>query len=111
VMGSHFSAKDFRTWAGTLVCACALAREGDDVPEQKTARKKKVVAAIKETAEVLGNTPAVCRGSYVCPEIIDAFDKGEVIGACYGSVDDLVAFRGRGLHKSEQALLKFLKRH
>src|ERR1700741_1608082 len=51
VMGSSFSAKDFRTWAGTLVCACALAREGDEIPEKKTARKKKIVAAIKETAE------------------------------------------------------------
>lgn len=111
VMGSNFSAKDFRTWAGTLVCACALAREGDAVPRQETARKKKVVAAIRETAEVLGNTPAVCRGSYVCPEIIKAFEKGEVIDACYGSVDDLITFRGRGLHKSERALLKFLKRH
>lgn len=110
VMGSHFSAKDFRTWAGTLVCACALAREGDEVPEQKTARKKRVVAAIKETAEVLGNTPAVCRGSYVCPEILDAFDKGKVIDATCGSYEDLVSFRGRGLNKSEKALLKFLKR-
>jgi DNA topoisomerase-1 len=110
VMGSHFSAKDFRTWAGTLVCASALARNGNDMPEEKTARKKKLVAAIKETAEVLGNTPAVCRSSYVCPEILDAFEKGQVIDASYGSVDDLVAFRGRGLNKSEQALLKFLKR-
>ena len=109
LMGENFSAKDFRTWAGTLVCACALARQGDEIPEQKVARKKKIVAAIKETAEVLGNTPAVCRGSYVCPEIIDAYDKGQVIDHCFGSLEDLVAFRGRGLHESEEALLKFLK--
>ena len=110
VMGSSFSAKDFRTWAGTLVCACALAREGDDIPVQKTARNKRIVAAIKETAEVLGNTPAVCRGSYVCPEIINSFEKGRVIDNCFNSLDDLVAFRGRGLHKAEKALLKFLQR-
>ena len=109
LMGENFSAKDFRTWAGTLVCACALARQGDEIPEQKVARKKKIVAAIKETAEVLGNTPAVCRSSYVCPEIIDAYDKGQVIDHCFGSLEDLVAFRGRGLHESEEALLKFLK--
>ena len=110
VMGSSFSAKDFRTWAGTLVCACALAREGSEIPEQKTARNKRIVAAIKETAEVLGNTPAVCRGSYVCPEIINSFEKGQVIDNCSTKLDDLIAFRGRGLHKAEQALLKFLKK-
>jgi DNA topoisomerase-1 len=110
VMGSNFSAKDFRTWAGTLVCACALAREGGEIPKRKTARNKKIVAAIKETAEVLGNTPAVCRGSYVCPEIINAFEKGQVIDNYTQKLDELIAYRGRGLHKAEQALLKFLKR-
>jgi DNA topoisomerase-1 len=110
VMGSSFSAKDFRTWAGTLVCACALAREGSEIPEQKTARNKRIVAAIKETAEVLGNTPAVCRGSYVCPEIINSFEKGQVIDNCTTKLDELIAFRGHGLHKAEQALLRFLKK-
>lgn len=110
VMGSSFSAKDFRTWAGTLVCACALAREGVEAPLKKTARNKRIVAAIKETAEVLGNTPAVCRGSYVCPEIINAFEKGRVIDNTVNSLDDLIAFRGRGLHKAEKSLLTFLRR-
>jgi DNA topoisomerase-1 len=110
VMGRSFSAKDFRTWAGTLVCACALARDGSEIPEKKTARNQRIVAAIKETAEVLGNTPAVCRGSYVCPEIINSFEKGQVIDNCATKLDDLIAFRGRGLHKAEQALLKFLKK-
>ena len=110
VMGSSFSAKDFRTWAGTLVCACALARDGNEISEKKTARNKRIVAAIKETAEALGNTPAVCRGSYVCPEIINSFEKGQVIDNCATKLDDLIAFRGRGLHKAEQALLRFLKK-
>jgi DNA topoisomerase-1 len=110
VMGSSFSAKDFRTWAGTLVCACALARNGVETAETKTVRNKRIVAAMKETAEVLGNTPAVCRGSYVCPEIINSFEKGQVIDACSTKIDDLIAFRGHGLHKAEQALLKFLKK-
>jgi DNA topoisomerase-1 len=110
LMGSSFSAKDFRTWAGTLVCACALARNGDEIPEKKTSRKKRIVAAIKETAEVLGNTPAVCRGSYVCPEIISSFEKGQVIDNCTTRLDDLIAFRGRGLHRAEQSLLKFLRK-
>jgi len=110
VMGSSFSAKDFRTWAGTLVCACALARNGVEISDKKTARNKRIVEAIKETAEVLGNTPAVCRGSYVCPEIISSFEKGQVIDDCTTKLDDLIAFRGRGLHRAEQSLLKFLKK-
>jgi DNA topoisomerase-1 len=110
VMGESFSAKDFRTWAGTLVCACALAREVNGERQSTTATKKRIVAAIKETSEVLGNTPAVCRGSYVCPEIIHAFEKGKAMNACATKLDDLVAFRGYGLHKAERALLRFLNR-
>ena len=112
VMGDSFSAKDFRTWAGTLVCACALARDGKDapMPASATGVKKKIVAAIKETAEVLGNTPAVCRSSYVCPEIIHSFQKGRIIDSCSTSLQDLVSFRGYGLHKAERALVRFLKR-
>ena len=110
VMGTNFSAKDFRTWAGTLVCACALARVDDEIPEKKTARKKKIVAAIKETAEVLGNTPAVCRSSYVCPEIINSYEKGQMIDNCSSKLEDLISYRGRGLQDAEQSLLNFLKR-
>jgi len=108
IMGENFSAKDFRTWAGTLVCACALARDGE-FPESATGMKKKIVAAIKETSEVLGNTPAVCRSSYVCPEIINAFEKRQVIRSC-ASIDALITYRGHGLHKAEHALIKFLDR-
>jgi DNA topoisomerase-1 len=111
VMGASFSAKDFRTWAGTLVCACALARSnGNEMPATATATKKKIVAAIKETAEVLGNTPAVCRSSYVCPLILVSYEKGQMINHCSSSLESLVGFRGYGLHKAERALLRFLKR-
>ena len=79
------------------------------MPATATTTKKKIVAAIKETAEVLGNTPAVCRSSYVCPEIILSYEKGRVINACSSSLEGLVAFRGYGLHKAERALLRFLK--
>ena len=109
VMGENFSAKDFRTWAGTLVCACSLALDDGDIPQSATGIKKKIVAAIKQTSEILGNTPAVCRSSYVCPEIINAFEKGRVINSC-ASIDNLIAFRGSGLHKAERALIRFLNR-
>jgi DNA topoisomerase I len=109
VMGESFSAKDFRTWAGTLVCACALARAGTEKEEKLSLRKRKIVAAIKETAEVLGNTPAVCRGSYVCPAILSAFERGKFVEKYFPTVEALVSFRGRGLHSAERALVKFLK--
>lgn len=109
VMGEKFSAKDFRTWAGTLMCASALARAGIDEDDSATSRKRKVVAAIKETAEVLGNTPAVCRGSYICPEILIGFERGKVIRDHFIKPDDFVSFRGRNLHRAETSLLKFLK--
>ena len=109
VMGEGFSAKDFRTWAGTLVCASALARAGADPAESRSARRRKVVAAVKETAETLGNTPAVCRSSYISPSVIDDFDRGKTIDRSVGSVAELVA-SGRRLRRSEKALLKLLKR-
>jgi len=110
VMGESFSAKDFRTWAGTLICACALARAGTEESEKQSSRKSKIVAAIKETAETLGNTPAVCRGSYICPEILTGFEQGKIIDNYFKTLEEFIAFRGHKLHSAERALLKFLKR-
>ena len=109
VMGRNFSAKDFRTWAGTLICACALARVQDQINGNRRANQRLLVAAIKETAEALGNTPAVCRGSYICPLIMTSFEKGQVIDRHFVSVKELMTYRGTGLHPAEKALVKFLK--
>ncbi|HWN07715.1 MAG TPA: hypothetical protein VNO50_00240 [Pyrinomonadaceae bacterium] len=110
VMGEHFSAKDFRTWAGTLVCACALARVSVEVDATPATRRRKVVEAIKETAKVLGNTPAVCRTSYICPEIIKDFEHGKTINRYFNSLNQLLSYRGHKLHSAERSLLKFMKR-
>lgn len=110
VMGENFSAKDFRTWAGTLVCASALARMGTEIVEKCASRKRKVIEAIKETADILGNTPAVCRSSYICPEIINSFENGKVIGRYFNSLDELITYRGRKLHAAEKSLLAFMRR-
>jgi DNA topoisomerase-1 len=109
VMGEKFSAKDFRTWAGTLVCACALARRGTEPTDKRTVRKRKVLEAIKETAEVLGNTPAVCRTSYICPEILQSFESGRTINQHFNSLNELTTYRGRKLHAAEKSLLSFMK--
>lgn len=109
VMGHNFSAKDFRTWAGTLICACALAQSAEEVNGHKAMRKRQWTAAIKQTAEALGNTPAVCRKSYVCPALWTRFEKGAVIDRSFRSLGDVVNYRGQALHAAEKALLKFLK--
>ena len=109
LMGRHFSAKDFRTWAGTLVCACVLARMNEADGKKKRSRDRQLAAAIAETAAALGNTPAVCRDAYVCPAVIASFEKGEVIQNSFNSLQTLVSYRGTGLHAAEKALLQLLK--
>ena len=82
VTGQEFTAKDFRTWAGTVLAAMALSELG--VAESESQAKRNVVRAIERVAERLGNTPAVCRKCYVHPEILNAYLDGEtvrVIGA------------------------------
>jgi DNA topoisomerase-1 len=111
VMGENFTAKDFRTWAGTLICACALARTGTELVEKPSVRKQKVVAAIKETADVLGNTVAVCRSSYICPEIIHNFERGKIISRYFNTLNELITYRGKKLHAAERSLLSFMKRN
>jgi DNA topoisomerase-1 len=77
VTGEDFTAKDFRTWAGTVLAAMAL-QEFREVDSQADA-KKNVVRAIERVAEKLGNTPAVSRASYVHPGIIDAYLEGGLL--------------------------------
>jgi DNA topoisomerase IB len=76
--GDDFSAKDFRTWSATVIAAVALAVSGP-AHGTKTSRKRAITRAIKETAYYLGNTPAVCRASYIDPRIFDAYRAGLVL--------------------------------
>jgi DNA topoisomerase-1 len=75
--GEDFTAKDFRTWNGTLLAAVAVA--SGPMPRSMTARKRAVVAAVKTVAGYLGNTPAVCRASYIDPRVFDRFQAGVTI--------------------------------
>jgi DNA topoisomerase IB len=77
--GDDFSAKDFRTWNATVLAAVALSVSGE-VAGSKTGRKRAITRAIKEVAHYLGNTPAVCRASYIDPRVFDAYEGGLVIG-------------------------------
>jgi DNA topoisomerase I len=85
--GDDFSAKDFRTWAATMLAAIGLA-VSSEVADTKTGRKRAVVRAIKEVSHYLGNTPAVCRASYIDPRVIDAYNGGRTIGGVLGEIAD-----------------------
>lgn len=78
VAGGPFSAKDFRTWNATVLAAASIAVLGREATTM-TARKRVVSLAIGEVARYLGNTPAVCRRSYVDPRVIDRFNAGQTI--------------------------------
>ncbi|MDQ3918473.1 MAG: DNA topoisomerase IB [Acidobacteriota bacterium] len=73
----EFSAKDFRTWGGTLLAAIELAEIGSCEDERQARRN--VAAAVKRVAEHLGNTPTVCRGCYIHPAVVEAYLRGQTI--------------------------------
>jgi DNA topoisomerase IB len=78
LVGGDVSAKDFRTWHGTVLAAVALAGKLED-RASPTKRKRAVATAMKEVAESLGNTPAVARSSYVDPKVVRQYEAGETI--------------------------------
>jgi DNA topoisomerase-1 len=76
ITGQRFTAKDFRTWGGTVIAAQVLRELG--AAETETAAKKNIVEAIKRAARELGNTPAVCRRAYIHPDILNAYLEGRL---------------------------------
>jgi DNA topoisomerase I len=85
--GDDFSAKAFRTWAATMLAAIALAVSGE-VAGTTTGRKRAVARAVKEVSHYLGNTPAVCRASYIDPRVIDAYNGGLIIRGVLKDIAD-----------------------
>lgn len=106
IIGEDFTAKDFRTWAGTLLCSIALAMQGQG--SKKTERKRRMRKAIVATAEQLGNTPAVCRSSYICPRLLDEYMDGKPFEMLRKTRKGSPVVR-LGLSMEERALLKFLR--
>lgn len=107
VAGEEFSAKDFRTWAGTVFAARLLAAVAEQPDHKHT--KKNLAAVVKDVAERLGNTPAVCRKCYIHPAVIDGYLAGEVVRGAHTTPH--VAPQGtNGLSAEEKAVLAFLER-
>ena len=90
ITGADFTAKDFRTWNATVLAAVALAVSKE--AHSPTARKRAVSRAFKEVAHYLGNTPTVCRSSYVDPRLVDLYSEGATISAAMGRLADGTAF-------------------
>jgi DNA topoisomerase-1 len=103
--GQRFTAKDFRTWAGSLLCAAALARTEPDARASRTSRKHAVAAAMREVSEHLGNTPAVCRASYVFPIVVQRFESGHVMRR---TLTQLTPGRAREVERCERAFLALI---
>jgi len=108
ITGQHFTAKDFRTWAGTVL-ACAALREMEAF-ESQTQAKRNLVQAIAKVAAQLGNTPAVCRKCYVHPTVIECYLAGEMLGSFEDLVEQQVAQEETALREEELALLHLLRK-
>jgi len=106
-MGDEFTAKDFRTWGGTLVAAVAFA-EGPPA-ETATEAKRTVAAVMRTVGERLGNTPAVARASYVSPAVVEQYLDGRTIDDFRPRHLRVVRARETGLNPEEQALVSLLR--
>jgi DNA topoisomerase I len=106
-MGEEFTAKDFRTWGGTLTAAILLAEHG--VASSETEAKKAVADVMRRVGERLGNTPAVARASYVSPAVIEQYLDGRTIDDFRPRHLRIVRARDIGLDHEEQALLSLLR--
>ena len=108
--GLDVTAKDFRTWNGTVLAAVALAVSWR-APSSKTARAKAVRRATVEVAEYLGNTPAVCRRSYIDPRIVDLYLDGVTIRHALGKLADDADAALATHGAAERAVLRLLQQH
>jgi DNA topoisomerase I len=109
VSGADFTAKDFRTWAGTVLAARELYQAGP--ASSDTAAKKVVVDAIKRVAKTLGNRPATCRKYYVHPAILDAYADGSLFPTMERGEEQNTAYAGLGLQPEEYAVMVLVARY
>jgi DNA topoisomerase I len=106
-MGDDFTAKDFRTWGGTLTAAIMLAEHG--VAETEAEAKRAVAAVMRRVGDRLGNTPAVARASYVSPAVVEQYLEGRTISDFRPRQLRIVRARDIDLDPEEQALVSLLR--
>ena len=106
-LGEDYSAKDFRTWNATVMAAVTLAVDGRDATT-KTARKRAINRSVKAVSELLGNTPAVARRSYIDPRVFDRYQSGWTIHAGLERIPDLDVANDRVRTQVEEAVVDLL---
>src|SRR6266496_1785624 len=109
ITGADFTAKDFRTWAGTVLAAVALGKLG--ASETKRQAKTNIKHAIGAVAEVLGNTPAICRQCYIHPAVLEAYLNGNSINGFKPNRREEFEKQGTDLASAQKAVLKFLQNY
>jgi DNA topoisomerase-1 len=107
ITGENFTAKDFRTWGGTVLAAWALA--DFETFSSKTELRRNISAAVKTVARQLGNTPAVCRSSYIHPEVIGAYESGLLPTILRQETGRMVKQEMEGLACAEAAVFLLLR--
>jgi DNA topoisomerase-1 len=107
IAGSEFTAKDFRTWAGTVLAANALHALAQEPEHEVT--KKSIALAVKTVSSRLGNTPSVCRKCYVHPEIFDAYMDGHLVAVLGQRADEELRKDLPALSSEEAAVLMLLR--
>ncbi|MBA3961072.1 MAG: DNA topoisomerase IB [Chthoniobacterales bacterium] len=107
ITGEEFTAKDFRTWAGTVMAAMAL--QSQELFENKSQAKKNVKTAISAVAKMLGNTPTVCRKCYVHPAVLETYLDGSLIEGLKKRTEKTLAKSFGRLRSEEVAVLTFLQ--
>jgi DNA topoisomerase I len=108
ITGQDFTAKDFRTWAGTVLATLAL--QECEAFESETQAKKQITQAISSVAERLGNTPSICRKCYVHPAVIDSYLDGTMLEGLQQRVEQELEDAPEGLEQEERAVMRLLKR-
>jgi DNA topoisomerase I len=108
ISGEDFSAKDFRTWHGTVLAAVALAVSGR-AAGSKTARERAISRAVKEVSHYLGNTPAVCRASYIDPRVFDRYRDRITVGGALDRLGDVDLGEPATQGAVEEAVLALLE--
>ncbi|WP_332876957.1 DNA topoisomerase IB [Massilia sp. S19_KUP03_FR1] len=107
ITGEEYTAKDFRTWSGTVLAALAL--QEFEKFDSETQAKKNIVRAIESVAARLGNTPSICRKCYVHPAVLEAYLEGNVLDALRASSEHAMVADLHALTPEEAAVLAMLQ--
>ncbi len=105
ISDQEFTAKDFRTWAGSLLAVSQLGESG--CSESSTEAKSVIARAVENVAKQLGNTPAICRKCYIHPSVLQAYQDPKLFGLWEQELAK--AEDGEGLSREESSLLRFLE--